>query len=250
MENDKDITLLRDAMDRTADGLPPLPDLAPIAVREGRRRRARSRLAAGAAAFAVVTAGVLGVTVLPRPGADATGVSTGVGGEAERRADYQRRMAALLDELLPAKVTSVRPVKDETGQYRITVGGRTFPMVASVRPAAEGRGACTWNPKSAACAGKELQSGGISGLCGAYVQYSLGRSEITLRVRSGTSSGPLAVEDLLAVGQEPRFVNLVKEADARPVQPREKSLLETLPLTLTPEEQRQLANCEPIQRAR
>ncbi|MFJ7984901.1 hypothetical protein [Streptomyces sp. NPDC096351] len=246
MENDNDITLLRDAMDRTTDGLPPLPDLAPIAVREGRRQRARSRLAAGAAAFAVVTAGVLGVTVLPRPGADATGVSTGVGGEAERRADYQRRMAALLDELLPAKVTSVRPVKAETGQYRITVGGRTFPMVASVRPAAGGRGPCTWDPKSAACAGKELQVGGISGLCGASVHYSLGRTAILLRVYSGTSPEPLAVEDLMALGREPRFMRLVKEADEQPVEPPEKSLGEPL----TPEEQRRMANCEPIQRAR
>ncbi|MYS11618.1 hypothetical protein GTW71_35500 [Streptomyces sp. SID6041] len=248
MENDNDVTLLRDAMGRTTDGLPPLPDLAPIVVREGRRRRARSRLAVGAAAFAVVTAGVLGVTVLPRPGADATGVSTGVGGEAERRADYQRRMAALLDELLPAKVTSVRPVKAEADQYRITVDGRTFPMVASVRPIAEGWGSCARRLKSAACAGKELQSGGMSELCGASVQYWLGRSDIILRVRSGTSSGPLAVEDLLAVGQDPRFVKLVKEADARPVQPREKPLREAAPLT--PEEQRQPANCEPVQRAR
>ncbi|CAM5324311.1 hypothetical protein [Streptomyces narbonensis] len=87
MENNDDITLLRDAMDRTAGDLPPLPDLAPLAVREGRRRRARSRFAVGAAALGVVTAGALGLTLLPGadPGVAMPAASAPVGKRLSRR---------------------------------------------------------------------------------------------------------------------------------------------------------------------
>ncbi|MFE7601286.1 hypothetical protein [Streptomyces sp. NPDC057494] len=245
MENDHDITLLRDAMDRAADGLPPLPDLAPVAVREGRRRRARSRLAIGTAAFAVVTAGVLGVTLLPRPG-DVPAVSTGTGGEAERQAGYQRRMAALLDELLSPKVSSIRP-EETVGEYRITAGGDRYWMIASVRPVAEGTGPCSTNPKAAACARKEMQVGGISEMCGASVQYWLGRSEVRLSVNARMPGTPVTVRDLQTVGRDPRFVELVKEADARPVEPQEKRFAGHVP---TLEEQRTGAICQLRQRAR
>ncbi|WP_426365430.1 hypothetical protein [Streptomyces sp. E-08] len=249
MKSDHDITLLRDAMERTTDGLPPLPDLAPIAVREGRRRRARSRLAAGTAAFAVVTAGALGLTLLPRPGSDVPGVSANVGGEAGRRADYQRRMAALLDELLPPKVTAVRPVKDEVGLYRITVGGGTIRMVASVRPLKEGSAPCEMrHPKDSACAGKELRLGPVGWLCGPGVEYWIGRSLVTLSVNSGTPSVPLTVDDLLAVGQDPRFVKLAKEADARPVEALSDRIVGAH--LVTPEERKNWKFCRGDQRAR
>ncbi|WP_159030098.1 hypothetical protein [Kitasatospora albolonga] len=56
--------LFRDALTRTADTLSPLPDLVPDAVREGRRRRARSRGLAVAGAFVAVTSVTLGVALL------------------------------------------------------------------------------------------------------------------------------------------------------------------------------------------
>ncbi|MGA6171596.1 hypothetical protein ACPEIF_15250 [Streptomyces sp. NPDC012600] len=67
--------LFRDALTRTADTLSPLPDLVPDAVREGRRRRARSRGLAVAGAFVAVTSVTLGVALLgplvrPAPGTD------------------------------------------------------------------------------------------------------------------------------------------------------------------------------------
>ncbi|MCX4982704.1 hypothetical protein [Streptomyces sp. NBC_00572] len=165
----QEISLLRDTMDRTTDGLPPLPDLAPLAVREGRRRRTRVRLAIVTTAFGAVTAGALGLTLLP--GAN-TGVampavvptSTGAtpsaapssypsvvveetpgvtppdnpdglsGPERERLAAHQQRVAALLDDLLPTTVTEIRPVKDNVRWYRITSGGETFHTTVSIRP--------------------------------------------------------------------------------------------------------------------
>ncbi|MDV5147627.1 hypothetical protein R1T08_26505 [Streptomyces sp. SBC-4] len=57
--------------------------------------------------------------------------------ERERRAQHQQKMAALLDELLPATITGISPVKDRTSEYRITADGETFRMVASVQPGNE-----------------------------------------------------------------------------------------------------------------
>ncbi|MGC4905311.1 hypothetical protein ACLQ2J_06275 [Streptomyces cyaneofuscatus] len=56
--------IFRDALHRTADALPPLPDLVPDAVREGERRRVRSRGLAVAGTFVAVTAVTLGLALL------------------------------------------------------------------------------------------------------------------------------------------------------------------------------------------
>ncbi|MFI1222982.1 MULTISPECIES: hypothetical protein [unclassified Streptomyces] len=59
-----DEELFRDALHRTAGPLPLQPDLVPAAVREGRRRRARTRAFAVAGTFVAVTAVTLGLAVL------------------------------------------------------------------------------------------------------------------------------------------------------------------------------------------
>ncbi|WP_272921311.1 sigma factor, partial [Streptomyces sp. SID2119] len=56
--------IFRDALHRTADALLPLPDLVPDAVREGERRRVRSRGLAVAGTFVAVTAVTLGLALL------------------------------------------------------------------------------------------------------------------------------------------------------------------------------------------
>ncbi|MEU7073578.1 hypothetical protein AB0B30_24025 [Streptomyces narbonensis] len=256
MENNDDITLLRDAMDRTAGDLPPLPDLAPLAVREGRRRRARSRFAVGAAAVGVVTAGALGLTLLPQagPGTTVSAVSTPVAGgaktsyppvvveetpgvtppddpeglpraERERRAQHQQKMAALLDELLPATITAVSPVKDRTAEYRITADGETFRMVVSVRPADDlSLRYCATAPKDdPACEG--LRGGPISvTTTRVTTQYMYRNSWVELTVYTRKAEEPVTVRHLLGVAEDPRFLELVKEADARPMEAPEPPL--------------------------
>ncbi|WP_329621807.1 hypothetical protein OG357_16165 [Streptomyces sp. NBC_01255] len=253
MEKNNDTDLLRDAMDRTTDGLPPLPDLVPLAVREGRRRRARSRFTVGAAAFAVVTAGALGLTLLP--GTTAPAVSTPATGgatysyppvvveetpgitppdnpeglspaERERRAQYQQKMAALLDELLPATITDISPVKDRTPEYRITAGGETFRMVASVRPGNEmSLLYCENKPKDAPTCEEDtrLRSGPMSEWPTWRVtkQYWYRKSVVALIVYAGKAEAPVTLRDLVDVAEDPRFLELVKEADARPVEAEE-----------------------------
>ncbi|MFC3576934.1 hypothetical protein ACFOZ0_27385 [Streptomyces yaanensis] len=64
----RDSLLVRDAMERTVEELPPLHDLVPAAVAQGRRRRARARLAIAAGVVCVAGAVVFGAMMLPGGG--------------------------------------------------------------------------------------------------------------------------------------------------------------------------------------
>lgn len=59
-----DDLLIRAAMEQAAEGAPALPDLVPVALVQGRRRRNRARAAVGAGVTGVVALGVFGA-VLP-----------------------------------------------------------------------------------------------------------------------------------------------------------------------------------------
>ncbi|MFJ9678080.1 hypothetical protein ACIRP2_08495 [Streptomyces sp. NPDC101194] len=67
--------LIREAMAEAAEGAPPLPDLVPVALAMGRRRRIRARAAIGGGMVGVVALGVFGAT-LPSWG---TGAGSGDG---------------------------------------------------------------------------------------------------------------------------------------------------------------------------
>ncbi|GAA3071908.1 hypothetical protein GCM10017562_44150 [Streptomyces roseofulvus] len=234
MEDHLDGVLLRDALDRTADALPPLPDLVPLAVREGRRRRARSRLAAGTAAFAVVTAGALGLALLPGagPGVPTPAASTVDGeglsaAERERRARFQQRMAALLDERLPANVTGVRPVEGQVSEYAIEADGEVFRMVVSVRKAADlALRHCEEAPAgNSPCERDALRLGPVSEWSDRVtVGYQYRRSQVTLIVYGGKAEAPVNAKGLFTVTGDPRFLELVREADADPMEPQEPPL--------------------------
>lgn len=58
-----DDLLIRAAMEQAAEGAPALPDLVPVALVQGRRRRNRARAAVGAAVTGVVALGVFGTVV-------------------------------------------------------------------------------------------------------------------------------------------------------------------------------------------
>ncbi|NML50222.1 hypothetical protein HHL19_11165 [Streptomyces sp. R302] len=261
---DDDTTTLRDALERAAEELPPLPDLVPVAVREGRRRRARARFATAATAFGVVTAGALGLTLLPGGGPapampaappSSPGTSAGPGAgyppvvveetpgvtppdnpdglspaERERRAVHQQRVAALLDELLPAKVTEIRPVKDEVAVYRITADGKPFRMVVSVRPTDdEALKECPNLPEhKVVCEAvtfdgdreADLLSMPVNqpGTFASYVNFLYGGSRVQLGVEPDDVTSPLTPRQLLAVAEDPRFLDLVEAADAQPME--------------------------------
>ncbi|MFF1507872.1 hypothetical protein [Streptomyces sp. NPDC058326] len=269
-----DISLLRSTMERTADDLPPLPDLAPLAVREGRRRRTRARIAIVTTAFGAVTAGALGLTLLPgsspelttpaavpsSPGTSATAgpsmtyapvtieATPGVTPpdnpeglsepERERRAAHQQRVAALLDELLPATVTEIRPVKDEVHVYRIASGGETFRMTVSVRPfGVNGPKPCVDKPvRGFRCeevtfdGNREAQLVSMAvnepDTWGSYLSFRYSGSRVLLSVDPDEVSAPVSPRQLLTVAEDPRFLDLVRYADENPVETKEPAPIE------------------------
>ncbi|MER8035657.1 hypothetical protein [Streptomyces hydrogenans] len=266
-----DTTALRDALDRTVEELPPLPDLAPLAVREGRRRRARARFATAAGAFGVVTAGALGLTLLPGNGPtpampaappSSPGVSASPSvdpdasyppvvveetpgvtppdnpdglspAERERRAVHQQRVAVLLDELLPAKVTEIRPVKDKVSAYRITAGGEPFWLTVSVRPTDDlSVEECPDRPdpridcETVTFDGdREAQLLSLAtsepGTSASYVRFVYGGSRVRLSVDPEGAPSPVTPRQLFAVAEDPRFLDMVRETDAQPVEKKE-----------------------------
>ncbi|MEU1467419.1 hypothetical protein ABZ434_04260 [Streptomyces sp. NPDC005761] len=162
--------LIRVAMEQAAEGVPALPDLVPVALVQGRRRRNRARAAVGAGVTGVVALGVFGA-VLPmwgsgggsqpsrtgsvasqptsaapspttsrapvpvhvEPTAGETPMAALPAAERSRQEEFQRQAAALLDELLP-ELGTVRPVDLAVNLYQGGSDGNTFPLVFSVRP--------------------------------------------------------------------------------------------------------------------
>ncbi|MFJ4502988.1 hypothetical protein [Streptomyces sp. NPDC088864] len=164
--------LVRTAMERVTDSAPPLPDLVPFALVQGRRRRSRARAAIGAGAVAVVVLGLCGAA-LPLWGGDGGGkpvyegtvaaqptpVDTSVpvrppvhiepspgessmadlpADELSRQTVFQNEAAGVLEDLLPDAVAPVRPVDLAVSRYQGGPDGPVFPIVFSVRPMGPG----------------------------------------------------------------------------------------------------------------
>lgn len=154
--------LIRAAMEQATEGAPPLPDLVPVALVQGRRRRVRTRAAIGAGVTAVAALGVFAVA-LPLGGGGAeprrnvsvasspTAARTPVhvepspgessmadlpADERARQEEFQRKAAALLDKLLPEEFGPVHPVDLAVSRYQGGSGGLVLPLVFSVRPQA------------------------------------------------------------------------------------------------------------------
>ncbi|MEU1501517.1 hypothetical protein [Streptomyces sp. NPDC005732] len=158
--------LVRDAMESTVAQLPAVHDLVPAAVTQGRRRRARARLAIAAGSVCVAGAVVAASLALAgghdarsaRPAASRTPVPHESSGpvrpegyrspfhgippledqqlegltarERTQRADFQQKAARVLDELLPDSVGLVRPSYAAPASYRgETADGRVFPLI-------------------------------------------------------------------------------------------------------------------------
>ncbi|MGW8884689.1 hypothetical protein [Streptomyces sp. NPDC055749] len=190
----EDDSLVRDAMDRTAAGLPALPDLVPGAVSQGRRRRARARLAVAAGTFGVATLTTLGAVALPGGGNERTSVGVGASGagspapapyrtpvhveptpgesedgsleglppaERERFEDFQQRAATALDEALPDAVGTILPIDSSVAQYQGEKDGKVFSVSFTVRPDdGEADGECRDIPsKKMTCETAELADG-------------------------------------------------------------------------------------------
>ncbi|MFH9982117.1 hypothetical protein ACH4ND_23310 [Streptomyces sp. NPDC017179] len=176
-EDRRSALLVRDAMERTVAGLPSVHDLVPAAVTQGRRRRARARLAIAAGIACVAGAVVFGSLTLPVGDDARTTVRPATSGtpsphespesaqpepyrtpvhieptsddqrsmahlppaERKRRTQFQQDAAVLLDKLLPDAVGLIRPVDLDVSQFQgETEDGKVFTIIFSVRPSDDG----------------------------------------------------------------------------------------------------------------
>ncbi|MFD7878933.1 hypothetical protein ACFV5G_33370 [Streptomyces sp. NPDC059766] len=185
-EDHRSTLLVRDAMEGVVAQLPPPHDLVPAALAQGRRRKARARLAAvtgiacvaGAVVFGSVTLSAGGGpdgTVRPAtsgtpsphesvkepepyrtpvhidPTSDDERPTAGLSAtERARRAQFQQQAAVLLDRLLPDAVGLIRPVDIDVWRYQgATTDGKVFTVVFSVRPSAGDPGPTPCPPAAA-----------------------------------------------------------------------------------------------------
>ncbi|WP_412077229.1 hypothetical protein ACLF6K_20610 [Streptomyces xanthophaeus] len=170
-DDDRAARLLREAMDRTTEELPPLPDLAGPARVQGGRRRARLRAAIGGGVLAVAVLGVAGAAALPAGSGEASGVSEVAAapsasapaqpapsssgppppvhiepspGESSmaqlppaeriRQESFQDQAVTVLQDLLPESVGTVQRTDLTVSQYQATKDGAKFVVIFSVRP--------------------------------------------------------------------------------------------------------------------
>ncbi|MGV9242210.1 hypothetical protein [Streptomyces sp. NPDC003710] len=274
--------LVRDAMERTVEELPPLQDLVPAAVAQGRRRRTRARLALAAGIACVAGAVVCGSLTLPvgndarttvRPATNGTPSASASpdrvqepepyrtpvhiaptsdderatahlpAAERKRRAEFQQRAAVLLDKLLPDAVGLIRPVDLEVWRYQAeTADGTVFPVIFSVRPSGGGSGlkSCPADPgalKGGSCEQATLPGGAkaislrvfadSAETMATEVHFPYGHSDVTLVIdpaQGARASAPVTGKELLAAAADPRFLELVRRADAHPMEKRQTSV--------------------------
>ncbi|MDX2647980.1 hypothetical protein PV341_31300 [Streptomyces sp. PA03-1a] len=275
--------LVRDAMEHAVAQLPPAHDLVPAAVVQGRRRRARVRVAVAAGVACAVGAVVFGSAALPggdgggrtvRPAASTTpaprtseepapyrtpvhleptsdteeSMADLPPAERERQEGFQQQAAVLLDELLPDAVGLIRPVDLAVWHYQgETAGGKVFTVSLSVRPSGGAPGTtrhgatCPEDPDSlrgGSCAQGTLPGGvkvaayrlldGSPDTMYTRVRFVYGHSDVELAVypdQDTKTSAPVTAGQLLAVVRDRRFLDLVRYADAHPVEKKQIPVL-------------------------
>ncbi|MFI6898568.1 hypothetical protein ACIBM4_31085 [Streptomyces sp. NPDC050256] len=167
--------------------------------------------------------------------------------ERARQEEFQQQAAALLDELLPGRLGTVRPVDLAVNRYQAGRDGNTYPLVFSVRPRGAPGGATPADPPCRDIPSKGLRCrtatlpGGITvrnvttaeeakespTVTDVELRFSYGFSTVRLSVggdHSSMVSAPVTVDQLVAVARDSKFLKLVKYADGHPMEDKEHSV--------------------------
>ncbi|MEU9147312.1 hypothetical protein [Streptomyces sp. NPDC048349] len=266
LPDDRAALLLRDAMDRTTADLPPLPDLVGPARAQGRRRKARVRVAVGGGALVVAALALAGVVALPAGGGGPrTGGVTGVAAppsstappppvhlepspgqssmadlpaaERTRQEDFQNRAVGVLQGLLPPSVGTVRRTDLSVRLYQGAKDDKAFVIIFSVRPAGPADTGSPCHEARGEVCKKATLPGGIEAtattapvndgnVTETRLSFRYGKSKVSLVVSphdASTTSAPVTNDQLLDLAGSPAFLDLIKSADADPVEEQQRA---------------------------
>ncbi|MGJ0154440.1 hypothetical protein ACR3S4_13925 [Streptomyces sp. CH8.1] len=256
--------LVREAMDRATAELPALMDLAGPARAEGRRRKARVRVAIGAGVLAVATLGAVTASLLPGSGSQGpvevvvaappspsapppqplhieptpgeSSMADLPAGERTRQENFQDRAVGVLQSLLPATVGTVQRTDLKVNFYRATKDGKAFPLIFSVRPSSEQPQPCQ-EVRGRVCAKATLPGGieahastiptGNGAVNETEVSFRYGTCNVRLSVlphEASNTSSPVSPAQLLEVAKAPAFLDLVRTAQAQPMEEEQRSI--------------------------
>ncbi|GAA3374093.1 hypothetical protein GCM10020367_36640 [Streptomyces sannanensis] len=176
------------------------------------------------------------VHIVPKPGE--TSMADLPPAERARQESFQDQAVGVLQDLLPEAVGTVQRTDLEVRRYQATNAGRTFVVIFSVRPseAEDGDNPCI-AAKKMVCATDTLP-GGIrarastaptdSGtITETQVTFRYGSSRVMLSISPdevSNTSAPVTNAQLLDVVKDPRFLDLVEEADRHPMEKKVRSV--------------------------
>ncbi|OEJ33106.1 hypothetical protein [Streptomyces subrutilus] len=267
LPDDRAALLLRDAMDRTTADLPPLPDLVGPARAQGRRRKARVRVAIGGGALAVAALALAGAVAPPgggggpqaggaanvaappsssappppvhlEPTPGQSSMADLPAAERIRQEDFQNRAVGVLQGLLPPSVGTVRRTDLSVRLYQGSKDDKAFVIIFSVRPAEPAdTGSPCHEARGEVCARATLPGGIEAAAATAPVNdgnvtetrlsFRYGKSKVSLVVSphdASNTSAPVTNDQLLHLAKSPAFLDLVKSADAEPVEKQQQTI--------------------------
>ncbi|MEV7526221.1 hypothetical protein [Streptomyces sp. NPDC091371] len=155
--------------------------------------------------------------------------------ERAKQEDFQNRSVSVLQKLLPEKIGTVQRTDISVRIYQGTKDGKKFTIIFSVRPSGPGA-----NPKpcieiKGMVCKKTTLPGGIeamastspvnSGNVGSSLSFHYGKSDVSLSIYAqdeSDTSAPATLDQLLEIAKATTFLDLVKSADADPVQKEQK----------------------------
>ncbi len=157
-----------------------------------------------------------------------------------KQENFQNQAVPVLQSLLPATVGTVQRTDLSVNMYQGTKDGKTFTIIFSVRPS--GPDTTAKGPDCVTAMGQDCKRtilpGGIEAMSATSPNNNGGVSETRLHFRYGKStvslvispqdrsntSAPVTNDQLLEVAKTSAFLDLVKAADANPVQKEQKTV--------------------------
>lgn len=178
------------------------------------------------------------VHIEPSPGGDS--MADLPPDQRAKQKNFQNQAVPVLQSLLPATIGTVQRTDLNVNMYQGTKDGKTFTIIFSVRPSGpdtSAKGPDCVTAKGQVCKRTTLP-GGIEAMSATSpinngnvsetrLHFRYGKSTVSLVISphdESNTSAPVTNDQLLEVAKASAFLDLVKAADANPVQKEQKTV--------------------------